>query len=296
MSSAAKKTKCIAFHSYKGGTGKTTLACNLAALLVKRGYNVCLLDLDVYAPSMQTYYGITPKHWINDYLNSNATIKEIMINLTDTVYDLIIKNDKNNIKRDDLKGNIWVAFANPYKEEILKLEGNSSESSNIRKQRLRKFILLRERLVSDYNADYIIIDTSPGIRYWSINALALSEIILLTLKMGDLDIDGTKKIASNLYESFTHFGAKSFLLCNRVSGYCVPHTFNVFKDTDGLMKIKKEQEDDITSNLSKDIGMKIISSIPCYCDIQFSKKEFLSVLEYPSHPFTEKINDLAELL
>lgn len=96
--SSKRKTKCIAFHSYKGGTGKTTLACNLAALLVKRGYNVCLLDLDVYAPSMQTYYGITPKHWINDYLNSNATIKDIMINLTDTIYELIKKMIKITVK------------------------------------------------------------------------------------------------------------------------------------------------------------------------------------------------------
>ncbi len=294
--SAMRKTKCIAFHSYKGGTGKTTLACNLAALLVKRGFNVCLLDLDVYAPSIQTYYNITPKHWINDYLNSNATLQDIMINLTDIVYELIIKHDKNNIGRNTLKGNLWVGFANPDKDEILRLEGNSSETSSVRKQRFRKFILLRERLVSDNNADYIIIDTSPGIRYWSINALALSEIILLTLKMGDLDIDGTKKIALNLYESFTQFGAKSFLLCNRVAGYCVPHTFTAYKSAEGVMEMKKLQENDITDNLSREIGMKIISSIPCYCDIQFSKKEFLSVLEYPDHPFTEKIRELLELL
>jgi MinD-like ATPase involved in chromosome partitioning or flagellar assembly len=294
---AKRKTKCIALHSYKGGTGKTTLACNLAALLVKSGNNVCLLDLDVYAPSMQTYFGITPNYWINDYLNSNATIKDIMINLTDTIYDLISKNDKNKIKNDTLKGKLWVAFANSNKEEVLKLEGGGgSETSNIRKQRFRKFILLREKLVSDNNADYIIIDTSPGIRYWSINALALSEIILLTLKMGDLDIDGTKKIASNLYESFTHFGAKSFLLCNRVAGYCIPHTFTIYKDTEGVMKIKKEQEVDITNTLSKETGMEIISSIPCYCDIQFSKKEYLSVLEIPDHPFTKKINELIKLL
>jgi chromosome partitioning protein len=114
--------------------------------------------------------------------------------------------------------------------------------------------------------------------------------------MGDLDIDGTKKIASNLYESFTHFGAKSFLLCNRVAGYCIPHTFTIYKDIEGVMKIKKEQEVDITNTLSKEIGMEIIFSIPCYCDIQFSKKENLSVLEIPDHPFTKKINELIKLL
>ena len=62
-----------------------------------------------------------------------------------------------------------------------------------RKQLLRKFMLLREQLVSDYDADYIIVDTSPGIRQWSINVLAVADILLLTLKMGDLDVDGDKE-------------------------------------------------------------------------------------------------------
>jgi MinD-like ATPase involved in chromosome partitioning or flagellar assembly len=295
---AKKKTRCIAFHSYKGGTGKTTLACNVAALLVKKGFNVCLLDLDVYAPSMQTYFGVSPKYWINDYLNSDVSIKDVMINLTDTIHSIISKNQTNNTNEDYLKGNLWVAFSSPDKEDVLKLDSGGSEGGNLRKQRFRKFILLREKIISENNADYVIIDTSPGIRYWSINALALSETILLTLKMGDLDIDGTKKIASNLYESFTHYGTKSFLLCNRVAGYCIPHTFTVFKDDEGKIKIKKEHNDDfdVTHTLSKDIHMEIISSIPCYCDIQFSKKEFLSVLELPNHPFTNKINELTEAL
>jgi MinD-like ATPase involved in chromosome partitioning or flagellar assembly len=56
---------CIAFHSYKGGTGKTTIGANFAALLAKKGYRVFLLDLDVYAPSLQTYFNEKkPKKWI----------------------------------------------------------------------------------------------------------------------------------------------------------------------------------------------------------------------------------------
>jgi chromosome partitioning protein len=51
-------TKCIAFHSYKGGTGKTTISANFSALLAKKGYNVYLLDLDVYAPSLGSYFDI----------------------------------------------------------------------------------------------------------------------------------------------------------------------------------------------------------------------------------------------
>jgi chromosome partitioning protein len=56
---------------------------------------------------------------------------------------------------------------------------------------LGRFVLLMEPLLSEYQADYMIIDTSPGIRYWSINALVLADVLLLTLKMDDLDINGT---------------------------------------------------------------------------------------------------------
>ena len=51
------ESKCLAFHSYKGGTGKSTISFNLSAQMVKRGLKVLLLDLDVYAPSLQTYPG-----------------------------------------------------------------------------------------------------------------------------------------------------------------------------------------------------------------------------------------------
>ena len=64
--------RCIAFHSYKGGTGKTTIASNLAAMLVVRGYKVALLDLDVYAPSLHAYFDYSPSNWINNFLDGSA--------------------------------------------------------------------------------------------------------------------------------------------------------------------------------------------------------------------------------
>jgi hypothetical protein len=55
-----------------------------------------------------------------------------------------------------------------------------------------------------------------------------------------------------------------------------------------------ESENDVGKILSKDVGMEIICSIPCYCDIQFSRREFLTVLKYPDHPFAKRIESLAE--
>ena len=296
-------TKCIAFHSYKGGTGKTTIASNFAVLLARKGYRVFLMDLDVYAPSLQAYFEKEPVKWINDYFWNNAQVDDVLVDLTHTI-------DLNN-DGPPIKGKMYVGFCNPKKEEIYKLDGGGKQD-NSKIQLLRRFVLLREQIISNYDADYIIIDTSPGIRYWSINALAVADTLFLTLKMDNLDIDDTRKMAGDIYSSFSKFGAKSYLVLNRVVGYCTPPatlTMNVgnssldpsqMTTTAGSSHNKTiaiqqhESENDVGKILSKDVGMEIICSIPCYCDIQFSRREFLTVLKYPDHPFAKRIESLAE--
>lgn len=295
-------TKCIAFHSYKGGTGKTTLAGNFAAVLAKLGFRVCLLDLDVYAPSLQSYFMVEPKIWINDYLYSEADIGEVMQDLTPKVSEIDMESnemhpaDSPQNTKDNVRGKLWVGFSNAKKEEIYKLEGGADTT---RKQFLRRFILLREQLITNYDADFIVIDTSPGIRYWSINALAVADILFLTLKAGDLDIEGTKKMAEEIYSSFTKFGTKSFLLLNRVSGYCAPSPLMIKREMTHDSKsvpLIIETPQDSEEILAQEVRMQIMSSIPCYCDIQFLRKEFLTALKYPAHPFAKKIENLTQSL
>jgi chromosome partitioning protein len=371
-------TKCIAFHSYKGGTGKTTIGANFAASLTKEGYKVSLIDLDVYAPSLQSYFDVEPEKSINDYLYSNAEVEDVMVDMTSLVYNSFSnvtgshkpglepkdpsnsktengspyslpdttssggvgsqRSNSDSFERSKKSGKLWVGFCSTRKEDIFKLEGGVNE--NMRRQFLKRFILLREQLISSYDSDYIIIDTSPGIRYWSINALAVADILFLTLKMGDLDIEGTKKIVDEIYTSFTKFGTRSFLLLNRVSGYCVPHTLpqyssgserhapgqfsdsDVFSTFEFLPKgtgdksiptrnVKTESgsggylglnanissqmpgsHTDLSKMLSEELRMNVISSVPCYCDIQFVRKEFLTALQFPEHPFAIKIQEL----
>ena len=74
--------KCIAFHSYKGGTGKSTISANISVLLVKKGYNVLLIDMDVYAPTLQTYFSQEPTYWINNFLFNTAEFENVIYDLT----------------------------------------------------------------------------------------------------------------------------------------------------------------------------------------------------------------------
>jgi chromosome partitioning protein len=296
-------SQCIAFHSYKGGTGKTTIACNLAAMLAFKGYNVSLLDLDVYAPSLHSYFECNPDKWINDLLFENSDLHDIMVDMTPALTKYTARGNSKKL------GKLLVGFSNPQKEEIYKLEG-SIKTANANIQLLRRFVQLREDLISDYDSDYVILDTSPGIRYWSINSLAVADVLFLTLKYGDLDIEGTIKMAKDIYGSFTKFGSKSFLLLNRVAGYCVPRAYGLHSLPDKNSNNHNNSITQLTGEgpielaaignelgtdtfLSDQTKMQMISSIPCYCDIQFKKKEFLTVLEHPDHPFAKQLEHLA---
>jgi chromosome partitioning protein len=309
---------CIAFHSYKGGTGKTTIAANLSALLAKKGYRVFLLDLDVYAPSLHSYFDKSPKRWINDFLNGSAEVGDVIVDLTQAVEGISNANAHDKVEDQKITGKLWVGFSSPKKEEIYRLESGSEKQGSSKIQLLRRFILLREQLISLHDADYIIIDTSPGIRYWSINALAVADTLFLTLKMGDLDIEGTRKMAEEIYGSFTKFGARSYLVMNRVAGYCVPihltthqaegpqfppRTFGYGSATphthgDGsiITEQQKKESTVIANSLASEVRMDVISAIPCYCDIQFSNKEFLTVIKYPNHPFACQYEELTKII
>jgi chromosome partitioning protein len=319
-------TKCIAFHSYKGGTGKTTLACNSAAALAKKGFNVCLLDLDLYAPSFQIYFQKAPNKGINDFLDTNARVEDVMVDVTDIINNVKIVDigycddatSTNSTQDKGLTktGKLWVGFSNPKKKDIFKLEMAETDT---KKEIIRRFIKLRERLMSEYDADYIILDTSPGMRFWSINTLAIADILLLTLKSGDLDIEGTKRVVDEIYKTFTKFGSRAFLLCNRVAGYCVPHaikqntaSFSSYptsflpgsfspsaNHSQATMQSQEEQIHnalDTIDKLSTELGIRTISSIPCFCDIQFLRREFLTALKYPEHPFAKQIQQLTNSL
>ncbi len=265
--------KTVAFHSYKGGTGKTTIISNIAALYANLGKKVCLIDLDVYAPSLYAYFKKSPSIWLNDVLSGEARIEDCLVDVSEEL---------------GLPGRLALALASPSKEDIYNFETRQDRKWQL--AALRRFLAIKETLFSKFSFDYVFLDTSPGIHYWSINALVAADILILMSKYMDMDIEGTRKMVGNIYDALTRFGSKSFLLLNRVEG-----SGFTFQDGEpvALYGADTSRAKKIEEEVTMSVGLPVLSSIPCYCDIQFNPHEFLFALKNPSHPFAKELQSIA---
>jgi MinD-like ATPase involved in chromosome partitioning or flagellar assembly len=256
--------KVIAFHSYKGGTGKTTFVANLGALYADMGMRVCLLDFDMYAPSLTTYFRKTPKTYLNNFFMREEDISNVLVDVSSEL---------------GVKGKLFLGLSSPSKDDIQDIE---IKPPKWQFEALRRYIAAQTELFSDYKLDYIFIDTSPGIRYWSINAIGVSDALFLLLKINDMDITGTKKMKNEIVDELKKFGSQCFLILNKVPGAMTGQE-SAFADYEKSWEAELEQE----------IGTPVIGSVPCFCDIQFSRHEFLFAIKQPDHPFSKKLIDLA---
>jgi chromosome partitioning protein len=260
--------KTVAFHSYKGGTGKTTLISNIAALYAKNGFNVALLDFDLYAPSLSSYFKKKPSVFINDLLSGQAKISDVVYDLTSEL---------------GLNGKFLVGFSSSRKEDVNEIDMKHDSKWQI--EAVKRFIKAKQELNTQFKIDYLFLDTSPGIRYWSINTLATSDYIFLLLKDSDMDIEGTRKMIIDIYDSLSRYGAKYYAILNKVPGETVKEESMLIKDEKAWI-----------NELERVVGADVVGSIPCFCDIQFSRHEFLFSIRQPSHPFSTRLEKIAEAI
>jgi chromosome partitioning protein len=262
-----KRGITFALHSYKGGTGKTTLSSNLAAFYAKNGMRVCLLDFDLYAPSQSIYFRKNPPSFLNNLLRGESGISDVLVDLS---AELGID-----------KGKLLLGFSSPGKEDVRDIEIKHEMKWQLKA--LRRFLLAKKQLFEDYEIDYLFLDTSPGIRYWSINTLAAADVLFLVMKNSDMDIEGTKKMVSDIYRSLTKFGSRYFIILNKV-----PRIAPISEGNWDTNEKKWESE------IEESIGTKVVGSVPCFCDIQFSRHEFLFTIKQPNHPFSKRMVTLAK--
>jgi MinD-like ATPase involved in chromosome partitioning or flagellar assembly len=250
--------KIIAVHSYKGGTGKTLLSINLAALYANRGKSACLLDLDFRAPSLQAIFKVRDvEYWVNDYLNGVCDINKVL-------KDLSMSHAR--------RGRFFVGLANPSTEAIREM---TAKDRKWEMKALGRLLSLKASLIENMQFDYVIFDTSPGLQYSSINAIVSSDIALVISGTDISDIRGTTRMIEELYELFEK---KTGLIMNKVLSEVLS---------------SKTERADLVKKLMNGYGLPLVEMIPCFCDIlrEGGTKVFATV--NPEHPFIKTLDQVA---
>jgi len=249
--------KIITFHSYKGGTGKTTLATNLAYVYALKGKSVCLLDLDLRAPSLQDIFKGRRGNslWINNFLNGDCKLEEVL--LDESVGE----------------GRVFVGLADPSTKAIREALAKSRKEEMEALQRLAK----AKEILSKMKVDYTILDTSPGIQYSSLNSILVSNITVLTLTPDESDMFGCQRMLNEIYDLLEK---KAVILMNKV-----PSEF-----------FTSEEKSRLINQLNQMFGKELIAIIPCFCDVSWFGRKIIFSKEKPEHSLTKILGEVAEKL
>jgi len=247
----------ICLHSYKGGTGKTTIAANIAAYLAGRGSKICILDYDFRAPSLHIIFKENPRRWVNDYLNGRCELEEVLQSLSE---------------KYRLKGELTVGFANPSSEALRDM---LAKDRKWEMNALKRTVKAKRIILDDLGYDLLILDTSPGIQYSSVNAVVASDQVGLVMKGDEFDLEGTRELVKGVYEPL---GRKAKLIINKIP----------FKEVGGKLV------DETVAHIMGSLNLELLGVLPCDCILMFEGGKHLFVLEKGDHPFSKAVEEIAE--
>ena len=81
-------SRVVAFHSFRGGTGKSNTTANVAVLAADRGLRVGVIDTDIQSPGIHILLGVDQTAMtrsLNDYLWGRCSIAETAHDVTESL-------------------------------------------------------------------------------------------------------------------------------------------------------------------------------------------------------------------
>jgi MinD-like ATPase involved in chromosome partitioning or flagellar assembly len=175
----------LSFHSYKGGTGKTTFVSNLGVHLAQQGQKICIIDTDVNGPGLHSLFDVHLSATLVDFLRDECKISEI-----------IYKPYKNM--------DLYIIPSKACEEDITSMFNSPGEAKD-------KMLEIIKFLKRQLQVDHVLFDCSPGINKSSLLTMNIADRATIVSTIDIQDIRGTY-ILSNMSSKL---GTKANLLFNR---------------------------------------------------------------------------------
>jgi MinD-like ATPase involved in chromosome partitioning or flagellar assembly len=162
--------RIVSIHSFRGGTGKSSLTASLATLVARGGARVGIVDTDIQSPGIHVLFGLDEKqigHALNDYLWGRCAIE-------DAAYPVDLAG---------VEGALYVIPSSLKTGEIAKVLRDGYDVT-----------LLNDGfrdLVTALNLDYLFIDTHPGLNEETLLSIAISDLLFIVMRPDRQDYQGT---------------------------------------------------------------------------------------------------------
>lgn len=185
----------VAFYSFKGGVGRTTLVGTTAWQLARAGKKIVVIDLDLEAPGAASLFDVEPHHGVVDYIVDRVAARERAVDPWPAARSLGAAENAQITVVPAGRLN-W-----QYLEKLARLDFAGSRTSpqdegNPTLEALKS--LLRD-VSRDHQPDYILIDSRAGLHDISgLSLHALSHLDVLVNRAGVQGMAGLALILQSL--------------------------------------------------------------------------------------------------
>lgn len=163
----------VSVHSFRGGTGKSNTAANVAGVLAAEGYRVGVIDADIQSPGIHVLFGVAAEDIgasLNDFLWRGHDLTDVALDVTDRL-------------DGELPGRVFLIPSSMEPGEIARVIREGYDA-----RRLTEGI---RALVGGLQLDALLIDTHPGLNEETLLALVISQSLMVIMRPDKQDYEGT---------------------------------------------------------------------------------------------------------
>lgn len=212
-----------------------------------------MVDLDLEGPGLHVIFGVSDsdiRATINDVLQQRAPIGQAVVDLTSKI---------------KLKAGCLIFCPAGHKlDEILSILDTGFN--------LYTFKRVLEDLARDYNLDYLLIDSHPGIEKDTLLSMALCDFLVLISRVDQQDLFGSgvmTEVASQLRKPVV-------LILNMVPS-----------------SVNDKESGKISERLAQLFGLQVLTALPFNSDVLENLSKGVFVLEKPKDPLTRRFTEIA---